>query len=330
MRSAKWVCGLWLCLLVVPVLLCPTGADGGDPSKYPWKPIEWLTHSAPGSPGNILGLLVIQINQEEKIFSQPVFLTQKAGSGMANAFAYMFEKKGEDHMWASVPSSLVLGTPLTIKVPYSYKDFTPIANLATDGSVLSVSSKSPYKTIDDFINEARKRPNQLSQAVSSLTSNEAMMGRIIQKNKGVRWKLVSFKGEAEAASNVLGGNVDCTFLNPTSVVDHVRAGNLRVILSGSAERYKDFPDVPTIKEAGLGEPSMTFRGIMGPPGMPAYAVKALEAGAKKVLASPRFQKYLETSMQQQAWMGSAEYGKFLAKEQEVVRQQFIEAGAIKP
>jgi putative tricarboxylic transport membrane protein len=330
MRSRKWMCGLWISLLVAPALLCPNWAEAGDASKYPWKPIEWLTHSAPGSPGNILGLLIIQINQEEKIFSQPVFLTQKAGSGMANAFSYMYEKKGEDHLWASVPSALVLGTPLTIKVPYSYKDFTPIANLATDGSVLVVSSKSPYKTIEDFVNEARKRPNQLSQAVSSLTSNEAMMGRIIQKNKAIRWKLVSFKGEAEAASNVLGGNVDCTFLNPTSVIDHVRAGNLRVLLSGSAERYKDFPDVPTIKEAGLGEPSMTYRGIMGPSNMPEYAVKVLEAGARKILDSPRFQKYLEQSMMQQAWMSAAEYGKFLTKEQEVVRQQFIEAGAIKP
>ncbi len=196
MRSRKWMCGLWISLLVAPALLCPNWAEAGDASKYPWKPIEWLTHSAPGSPGNILGLLIIQINQEEKIFSQPVFLTQKAGSGMANAFSYMYEKKGEDHLWASVPSALVLGTPLTIKVPYSCKDFVPIANLATDGSVLVVSSKSSYKTIDDFINEARKRQNQLSQAVSSLTSNEAMMGRItssVSSSRSACWITTSVR-----------------------------------------------------------------------------------------------------------------------------------------
>lgn len=330
MKNMRYWNGFMACMVLALVLLLPTAARSADPAaSYPSKPIEYLTHSAPGGPQNIIGHLVVEIVQKEKILPQPVVVNLKPGSGMAKAFSYLLEKRGDAHIWAGVPSSLILGTPLLVKVPYSHKDFTPIANICTDGSVLVVNTKSPYKTMDDIIVEARKRPNQLTQGGSSITSNEAMMGRTMQKIKGVQWKFVSFAGEMEAASNVLGGNIDFAFLNPTSVIEHVRAGNLRVILAGTAERYKDFPDAQTILEAGLGDPDMTYRGFMGPPDMPEYAVKTLEAAAKKILESERFKRHLEQSMMQPAWMDSREYGKFLEKQSAVVRNQFLEAGMLK-
>ncbi len=324
-------------VILATLLLLPAAGESqtkgrggkGDASRYPWKTIEYVTHSNPGGPQNLIGHLIVEINQKEKILPQPIVVNLKPGGGMAKAFAYLLEKKGDAHIWAGLPHGLLLVTPLTAKLPYSYRDFTPIANVAADGSVLVVSVKSPYKTIEDFIEAARKRPKELTQGGSSPTSNEAMMGRKMMKIRGVSWNFVSFKGELEAASNVIGGNIDCAFLNPTSVVDHVRAGNLRVLLAGTHQRYKEFPNAPTIKEAGLGDPDLTYRGFIGPPGMPDYAVKTLQGAARKILDSPIFQKYLDQSMMQAAWMDAVEYGKMLARESEVTRQQLIDAGALK-
>jgi len=330
MRPNKYPRSLFVMAVMALGLVFAATANSADPAaSFPSKPIEYVTHSAPGGPQNLIGHVIVEVVQQEKIFPQPVVVKLIPGSGMAKAFSYLLEKKGEAHIWAGVPSALIIATPLVVKVPYTYKSFTPIANICTDGSVLVVSTKSKYKNIEDLIAEARKRPNQLTQAGSSNVSNEAWMGRKMQKIKGVQWKFVSFKGELEAASNVLGGNLDFAFLNPTSVVEHVRAGNLRVILAGTKERYKAFPDAPTIIEAGLGEPDMTYRGFMGPPGMPAYAVKTLEAAAKKIMKSPRFQKHLEMSMMQEEYMDAREYAKFIERDYQSVKKQMTEAGMLK-
>ena len=87
----------------------------------------------------------------------------------------------------------------------------------------------------------------------------------------INWKILSFEAEQQAALNVIGGNIDCAFVNPTMIYEHVRAGNLRVVLSGSPKRYKNFPDAPTIEELGFGKALPAYRHIFGPPDMPEYA-----------------------------------------------------------
>ena len=297
-------------------------------AEYPSRPIEIVTHSAPGGPNNLIAHLIADIVQKEKILPQPVYVTLKPGSGMAKAFSYLLEKKGEDHLWAITSSGLILGTPLRVKVPYNYKTFTPIANLCVDGSVLIVSAKGPYKTIDDIFAGAKKNPNKLSQGGSSISSNEAMMGKVMQRIKGVQWKFVSFKGEMEAATNVMGGNIDFAFLNPSSVLEHVRAGNLRVLLAASTKRYKAFPDVPTITEAGLGKAQISYRALIGPPEMPQYAAKTLEATAKRIVESALFKKYMEQSMMQEEYMDAKQLAAFWEEDEKLVKQQMIDGGML--
>lgn len=88
-------------------------------------------------------------------------------------------------------------------------------------------------------------------------------------------------------------------------------------------------DIPTIKEAGLGDSIVTNRGFAGPPEMPDYAVKKLEAVFKKVFASPQFKKYMDDSLMQPFWLSSAEYRKFLEEENERTKLWLGELGMLK-
>ncbi len=315
--------GLGLSILGIACFGAPAQA-----ADYPTHPIEIVTHSQPGGPNNFIAHLISEVVQKEKILPQPVFVTLKPGSGMATAFSYLYEKKGEDHLWAVTSNGLIIGTPMRVKVPYTYKDFTPIANICVDGSVMVVSAKGTLKTMNDIITTAAKNPNKLVMGGSSITSNEAMMGRVMQKIKGVQWKYVSFAGEMEAATNVMGGNIHFAFLNPSSVIEHVRAGNLRVVLAASPKRYQAFPDVPTIEEAGLGKPQISYRALIGAPNMPAAAVTALEAAAKKIVQTGQFKKYMEQSMQQEAFMTGKQLASFWDEDAKFVRQQLIDGGML--
>jgi putative tricarboxylic transport membrane protein len=256
-------------------------------------------------------------------------VVHKQGSGAGIALAYVFERKANPHVVLAVGSNSFLATPMREKVPYTYKSFTPICNLIADGSVLVVRSDSPFKTVDDLIAEARKRPKKLNQAGSSFVSNESLMGKSIQKVKGVQWDYISFAGDGEATIAVLGGNADFQFVNPSGIVEHVKAGKLRVLLNGAPQRYDAFKDVPTIKEAGLGDPIILYRGIAGPPDIPESAVKKLEAAFKKATENPQFKKYVDESLMQPFWQPSKEYSKFLDEENLRFKGWLDELGLLK-
>jgi len=312
------------------LLFLAVTANGANPADdYPNKPIEYATHVPPGGSMDVVGRMMQKIIMEEKILSQPLVIVNKQGSGGAVSYGYVFERKGNPYIVLAVTSNSFLGTPLREKLPYNFKSFTPICNFISDGSVLVVKADSPYKTIDDLVADARKRPKKLNQAGASFTSNENMMGKSIQKVKGVQWDFISFPSDPEATLAVLGGNADFQFGNPSSIIEHVKAGKLRVLLSGAPARYLAFKDVPTIQEAGLGVSITTCRGFVGPPEMPEYAAKKLEAAFKKVFESAPFKKFMDETLQQPFWLSSTEYGKFLQEESDRTKVWLDELGLLK-
>jgi len=218
-------------------------------------------------------------------------LTNQGVAGLLPA-AYLFERKGNPHIVYLVVSGTFIMTPLMEKVPYNYKSFTPIANLIVDGSVLVVRSDSPFRTADDLIAEARKRPNDLIMGGSSFTNQETMTARNIQKLKGVQWRFISFaRGDVEALLNLQSGNIHFALVNPSTVLDYVRAGKVRLLLAGAPYRFPQFKDVPTMKESGFGDPILAYRGVVGTPNMPDYAARKIEVTFKKVTESNRFKKF---------------------------------------
>jgi putative tricarboxylic transport membrane protein len=297
------------------LLLMAVDGKAADPSaNYPSRAISFVTHLGPGSNGDTLGRLISDIIQREKLLNQPLIVVNKPGTGGAVAYGYVFERKANPNIVLAITTASFLCTPLLEKLPYNYKSFTHIANLLVDASVLVVKSDSPFKTVDDIIAEARRRPKELIQGGGSFTSAENMMGRSLQMTKGVQWNFISFAGgDREAILNLLAGNVHFAFAEPLFVLDNVRAGKLRAILSTTPDRHPQFKDIPTIHELGLGEPLFTYRGIAGPPDMPDYAVKKLEEVFKKVMTTDRFKKHTAAVSMLPLWMSSKEYSKFLDK-----------------
>lgn len=306
--------GLIIYLLILPLAIDCRAADPAD--RYPSRPIEFVLHVGPGSSSDRFARVLGDIIQKEKILSQPTVIVNKQGGGAAAAMGYLYEKKADPHV-VMIVSSVYITTPILEALPYNYKTFTPIANLCYDASMLVVRSDSPFKTIDDLIAEARKRPKDLIQGCSSLSGYESLMGRVIQMETGVQWNTIPFRG-GQSLVNLLGGNVDFIFESPVDISEHVRAGKIRPLLSGSLTRFSEFKDVPTMEEKGLGKGIPSYRGVVGPPDMPEYAVKKLVAAFKKVTESERFQKYLDGTAGKLLYLGPAEYIKL---QEELTNQQ---------
>jgi putative tricarboxylic transport membrane protein len=305
---------LLLCITAFLILIIiAVDSKAANPSAdYPSRPLELVVFREPGSSQDMMARRISDIIQKEKILNQPVYVSNKQGSNGAVAFSYVLEKKGNPHVILLIATANLLCTPMLEKLPYSYKSFTPIVGMTVDGGVLVVRSDSPFKTIDDLINEARKRPKELIQGGGSLTGYQSLMGLSMQKVKGVQWNFVSFAGgDNEAILNVLGGHVHFTFANPSTVLDYAQTGKLRVLVTAAPKRFPEYKDVPTLEEKGLGKPVLSNRGIIGSSNMPDYAVKKLELVFRKVMENDRYKSYLKDWMMQSSVMSSQEFSKFL-------------------
>ncbi len=316
-------------LASLALLVTACGSSGSSEANYPTKPIELVTHNQPGAVMDVMGRLIADIVQQEKLLNQPLTVVNKPGAGGGASFGYMLEKKGDAHTILAMPAGNLLNLPLTDDLPYSYKDFTPIANLIADGAVLVVRADSPYKTMDDLVEAARQKPKQLNMSVTSLITSQAMAARQIATLKGVEWNYVTFASVPEGVLAVINKTVDFGFANPAYTRDHVRAGTLRVLLTGALERYEGEMSAPTMAELNLGDVRVSYRGFWGPPEMPSYAVKKMEDTLKKVMDTQRFKDYMAQNMMQPAFRSSAEFAKLLDKENETAKKDLAAAGMLK-
>jgi putative tricarboxylic transport membrane protein len=162
----------------------------------------------------------------------------------------------------------------------------------------------------------------------SITSRENVVRQLLMQSTGARWAFISFPGGGERIAALLGGHVDMMIVDPSEAGEQVRAGKLRTIAQVNDRRLPGFPDVPTLKEAGLDITNLPqMRGVLGSPGMPADAVAFYEDMFLKATKSATWQKFLNDSQLDGEFVKSAELKAFLGKFEGTLREILKESGA---
>ena len=215
--------------------------------------------------------------QKEKLISQRMQVVNKSGGGSAVAMSYLAEKKGDPHTIGFFTGVWVTNPLTTTEATVTVKDLTPIVRLMLEPAVVAVKADSPYKNMKDFIEAAKKSPNQLRQSGGSVTGRDNLMRLLIQKATGTQWTYISFPSGGERLSNLLGGHVQMMVIEPQEAGEQIRAGNLRVIASLTEKRLPSMPNVPTIKEQGIDVTIIPqARGVLAPPAVSKEVVQYWE------------------------------------------------------
>jgi putative tricarboxylic transport membrane protein len=209
MKPARWAAAGLLAVLA-------SGAvANGQEDNWPDRPIEFVVTTAAGTGSDIISRLIADVVQQEKLLPQPIVVVNKPGSGGSVAMPYVFEKKGDAYTVLVGASDTILSTPQRTEVPYTYKSFKPIANLAADGSLVVVRADSPYKTIDDLFADAKARSEEIMQGGGSYAGTDGINYELLQKATGAKWNFVSFQGSGpESLLNLINGSVDFVTPNP--------------------------------------------------------------------------------------------------------------------
>ena len=207
--------------------------------------------------------------------------------------------------------------------------FDPVCYLASTPMVLVVQGTSPYQSLDDLVAAARAKPGALSLAAAQASSLQVAF-EVIKRSAGINMTFVPFPGTAPAINTLMGGHVTAVFADYPTVVNHLKSGTLRGLVTASAKRNPDLPAVPTFAEAGVtAYDADIFYGIVAPTKTPPEALKQLSGWFGAALKAPEVQPRLAQQGLFPVGMCGTPFGDFMRRLTEdyarIIRESGIKA-----
>ena len=277
-----------LCCLVA--LFVPAAAVA---QAYPDKPIRMLVGFSPGGFTDVLARLLAQRLHER--LGQPVVVENKPGAAGTIAADQVAKSKPDGYtLLMGHSNSNSIAPALDPKLPYDIiKDFTPIVLVASTPFTLSVHPSVQATDVKSFIAWAKTHP--LRFASSGNGSGQHLAAEQFMLSTGVKMTHIPYKGSGQAITDLLSGQVELNFESPPNVLQHYKAGKLKILGITSARRSDLIPEVPTIAEQGLpGYEIIQWFPVLGPPGMPKPIVDKLNAEINAIMKTPEFAEKVQS------------------------------------
>jgi tripartite-type tricarboxylate transporter receptor subunit TctC len=279
---------------------------------YPSRPITLVVPFPPGGVADIVGRPFADALSRE--LKTPVVIENKPGAGGGIGMGLVAKAKPDGYTLLLALSSISI-LPEADKVLgraslYRLDQFMPIARLTADPTVLAVRADSPWKTLDEFIADARKRPGAITYGSSGNYGTMHMPMEMFAHTANLKLLHVPFTGGGPAVVALLGGQVDALSTGPSTVLQHVKAGKVRVLASWGDHRLASLPDVRTLAESGYDAVFFQWSGLFSPAGTPEAVVTRLREAARVAAADPKFVNTLKTVETPVAYLDAPELRRF--------------------
>jgi tripartite-type tricarboxylate transporter receptor subunit TctC len=262
-----------------------------DASKYPSRTIRVIVGFAAGGGNDVIARIYAQKLSED--LGQPVIVENKPGAGAIVAAEYVSKAAPDGYTLLIGATGMAINQSLYAKLPYdSMRDFVPISELASFPLIMVVNSSSPIKSVADLVTYAKANPDKMNYSSSSATFQ--LVTELFKQKTGTPMQMIPYKSANEMVLAVISGQVATTVADTGPVSPQVKAGTVRALAVTSANRIADFPDLPTMKEAGADVEAMIWTGIFAPRATPPAIVKKLEGEFMKIARLPDVAARLKT------------------------------------
>jgi len=253
-----------------------------------------------------------------EIWGQPVVVDNRAGAGGMIGTSAVAAAPPDGYTLLLVSPTFTINPAVKKTMPFDIaKDFTPVAFIARSPLLLTASNKLPVKSAKELFDLAKTKPGQITYASSGLGSINQISAELIALSAGVKFMHVPYKGGAPGLNDLVGGHVDLYVSSLPQVLQLARDGQARALAVTSARRSALLPDVPTLAEAGISGVDMSsWWGIVGPAGMQANVVNALNAEIGKMLTSPELSTILANEGAEAETMTPQAFGEMMRVETE--------------
>jgi tripartite-type tricarboxylate transporter receptor subunit TctC len=198
---------------------------------------------------------------------------------------------------------------------YEVSQFAPVARVLADPTLLAVPASAPWKTLQDFVDDARKRPGQIPYGSSGPYGTLHVAMETFASNAGIKLLHIPFRGAGPALNALMSGTVQALASAPGTLKQQVDDGKMRVLANWGAERIASFPDLPTFKELGYKDVEFyIWAGLFAQSALPAPIMTRLREAMAQTLKSPDVTKNFESAGSPVAYLDAPEFAKFVAED----------------
>ena len=284
--------------------------------KYPSRPVTFVAPFPPGGSIELIGRPLAA--SLEKTLKQPVLFTNRVGAAGAVGTSYVANSEPDGYRILFNISSIVV-VPEADKIfdrrpAYTMDQLLPVARVNADANVLLVRAESPWKSLQELIDDAKRKPGQLSYSSSGVYGSTHVPAEMFTQAAGIPMRHVPFAGGGPATNALLGGHVDIHIQNVPGSMAHIRSGKLRPLAVTSARRADALPDVPTMKELGVDVDYGVWHGVFVAAKTPPEVVKVIRDAVRVAVADPDFTGALQKISAAVAYLDLPEFQKFVADE----------------
>jgi tripartite-type tricarboxylate transporter receptor subunit TctC len=276
----------WLSAAHIALAFTAAIAGAAHAQTYPARPPKLVIPFFVGGISDFIGRVVAEAVKEPLGSSMQV--ENRPGAGGNIGMDYVAKSSPDGYVLGLATVGLASNSVLQPKTPFDpMKDFTPIVMVGSIPSVIVVHPSLPVKSMKDFIELARRHPDELAFGSSGMGTGSHLAVELFKSATHTRMLHVPYKGTAQAVPDLLSGRIQFMFDFPTTAIEPIKQGKLRGLAVTSAQRSPALPDLPTTSEAGLkGYEFGTWAGILAPVGLPPAVAEKLSASFIKALQSP--------------------------------------------
>ena len=302
----------------------------------PTKPVEIVVAAGAGGASDQMARMMQAAIQKNNLMKQPMVVSLKGGASGAEALMYMKGESGDPHK-VLIAYSLIYMLPLSAKIPFNWRELTPVSVIALDQFVLWTNTQHPYKTVKEFADAARQANPPFKMGGTGSKREDHVLTIFLEKKTGAKFAYLPYKSGGEAASQLVGDHTQSNVNNPSENLEVWRAGQVRALCVFDKERiqYKtkvagtlSWNDIPTCREQGVDVQYLMLRAMFLPgkvtPEQTAFYIDLF----KKVTQTAEYKDYMEKQALKPVFLTGKDMLKFLEEDDALNKSLMTEAGFV--
>lgn len=295
---------------------------------FPTKPVRIVIGFPAGGPLDLHARLLA--DRLQAVLGQPVLIDYKSGAGGTVGAQEVMKAPPDGHtLMLANTGVMVINPALYSRLPYAtLRDFVPVARTAMQPLALMVNPSLPVRDLNEFVRYARARPGQINYGSAGNGGISHLVPEMFKSATGLFMVHIPYRGSAPAFTDLMANQVQFMAESVPQAAAYHKQGKVRVLAVTSHERSPALPDVPTVMQTGIQSFEVVgFYGFLAPAGTPKEAVQVLSDAFKTVLSQRDLRSRMIDQGADPAFLGSADFARFLAEEMPRWAQTVKSSGA---